>query len=207
MNHALRALARVAAFAQADVRPIGPEPLLRSLAVVAGIGDGEGSELDTLLRRKRAALRELKFAFADDEGAGGARGPPGGAAGAATVEYLAAAVALTRAHPVHGIVACPHSETAVNAAGIAFSGYPGLLARLTGTAEEGVFLMLVGGGLRIVHATLHLPLRQARAIIDDDPDLLFALGTALRATHREKDARTVFEELRQLEPRYPGLPE
>jgi len=60
---------RVAAFAQADVRPIGPEPLLRSLAVVAGVGDGDGSELDALLRRKRAALRELRFAFADDEGA------------------------------------------------------------------------------------------------------------------------------------------
>jgi hypothetical protein len=61
--------ARIAAFAQADVRPIGPEPLLRSLAVVAGIADGDGSELDALLQRKRAALRELRFAFADDEGA------------------------------------------------------------------------------------------------------------------------------------------
>ena len=98
------------------------------------------------------------------------------AAGAATVEYLAAAVALTRAHPVHGIVACPHSETAVNAAGIAFSGYPGLLARLTGTAEEGVFLMLVGGGLRIVHATLHLALREALARLT--PDRVEAAGVA-----------------------------
>ncbi len=56
--------ARVAAFAQAGVRPIGPEPLLRSLAVVAGVGDDE-----VAFRRERAALRELRFAFADDEGA------------------------------------------------------------------------------------------------------------------------------------------
>ncbi|HET6584217.1 MAG TPA: DUF1553 domain-containing protein, partial [Nannocystaceae bacterium] len=61
--------ARVAAFAQADVRPLGPEPLLRSLAVVAGVGAEDPSELGELLRRKRAALRELRFAFADDEGA------------------------------------------------------------------------------------------------------------------------------------------
>lgn len=61
--------ARVAAFAQADVRPLGPEPLMRSLAVVAGVGDEDPSELGMVLRRKRAALRELQFAFADDEGA------------------------------------------------------------------------------------------------------------------------------------------
>lgn len=56
--------ARVAAFAQAGVRPIGPEPLLRSLAVVAGVDDDA-----IAFRRERAALRELRFAFADDEGA------------------------------------------------------------------------------------------------------------------------------------------
>src|SRR6185503_4315194 len=45
------------------------EPLMRSLAVVAGVGDEDPSELGVMLRRKRAALRELRFAFADDEGA------------------------------------------------------------------------------------------------------------------------------------------
>jgi tetratricopeptide (TPR) repeat protein len=50
------------------------------------------------------------------------------------------------------------------------------------------------------------PLEQARAVIDDDPDLLFALGTAQRATHREAAARETFQRLRELEPRYPGLP-
>lgn len=98
------------------------------------------------------------------------------AAGAATVEYLTAAVALTRSHRVHGIVACPHSQTAVNAAGIAFSGYPGLLARLTGTPGDRVFLMLVGGGLCIVHATLHVALREALARLS--PDRVEAAGLA-----------------------------
>lgn len=49
-------------------------------------------------------------------------------------------------------------------------------------------------------------LEKARAIIADDPDLLFALATAQRATHRETAARATFAALRQLEPRYPGLP-
>ena len=53
------------------------------------------------------------------------------------------------------MVACPHHETAIHQAGIAFSGYPSLVARVCGVPEDDVFLMLVGGGLRIVHATLH----------------------------------------------------
>jgi len=83
------------------------------------------------------------------------------AAGQATVSYLEAALALSHGGCVRAIVGCPHSETAVNAAGIPFSGYPSLLARLTGTPEDRVFLMLVGGGLRILHATLHERLQGA----------------------------------------------
>jgi 4-hydroxythreonine-4-phosphate dehydrogenase len=76
-------------------------------------------------------------------------------AGAATVAYVRAAHAAVQAGLSRAIVACPHSETAVNAAGIRFDGYPGLLADLAGVPRDRVFLMLVGGGLRVVHATLH----------------------------------------------------
>ena len=82
-------------------------------------------------------------------------------AGAATVAYVEAALRLVRDGFARAIVACPHSETAVNAAGIAFSGYPSLLARLLGAPNDAIFLMLVGGGLRIVHATLHERLHDA----------------------------------------------
>jgi 4-hydroxy-L-threonine phosphate dehydrogenase PdxA len=85
------------------------------------------------------------------------------AAGAATVAYLAAAVDALRAGRARGIVGCPHSETAVNAAGIPFAGYPSLIARLAGVPADRVFLMLVGGGLRIVHVTLHESLSGALA--------------------------------------------
>ena len=76
-------------------------------------------------------------------------------AGVATVAYVKAALDLVRAGKARAIVACPHNETAVNAAGIAFSGYPELIAELCGLPQGRVFLMLGGGGLRIVHATLH----------------------------------------------------
>ncbi|HZZ52399.1 MAG TPA: 4-hydroxythreonine-4-phosphate dehydrogenase PdxA [Pseudonocardia sp.] len=82
-------------------------------------------------------------------------------AGAATVAYLDAAVAGLRAGIGDAIVACPHSETAINSAGIPFSGYPGLLATLAEVPADEVFLLLIGGGLHIVHATLHERLADA----------------------------------------------
>jgi 4-hydroxy-L-threonine phosphate dehydrogenase PdxA len=88
-------------------------------------------------------------------------GTPLAAGGQATVNYVAAAMRFVNDGHAAAIVACPHSETNVNAAGIPFSGYPSLLARLMNVPEDEVFLMLVGGGLRIVHVTLHERLHTA----------------------------------------------
>src|SRR5258706_15371347 len=88
-------------------------------------------------------------------------GTPLAAGGRATVDYVAPAGRIGDQGHASAIVACPHSETSVNAEGIAFSGYPSLLARLKNVPEDEVFLMLVGGGLRIVHVTLHERLHTA----------------------------------------------
>ncbi len=88
-------------------------------------------------------------------------GTPLAAGGRATVDYVAAAMRFMNDGHAAAIVACPHSETNVNAAGIRFSGYPSLLAHLKNVPEDEVFLMLVGGGLRIVHVTLHERLHAA----------------------------------------------
>jgi 4-hydroxythreonine-4-phosphate dehydrogenase len=85
--------------------------------------------------------------------------------GRATVAYVEAALNFVADGHAGSTVACPHSETNVNAAGIAFSGYPSLLARLKQVPEDEVFLMLVGAGLRIVHVTLHERLHDALARI------------------------------------------
>ncbi|MES4889665.1 4-hydroxythreonine-4-phosphate dehydrogenase PdxA [Streptomyces sp. NPDC096012] len=106
------------------------------------------------------------------------------AAGAATVAYLGEAVRAVKQGRARGIVGCPHSETAINAAGIAFSGYPSLLAGLSGTEADKVFLLLVGGGLRIVHVTLHEALSHALARLTPElvESAVLAAAGFLRAT-------------------------
>lgn len=98
-------------------------------------------------------------------------------AGAATVAYVTKAVALAQEKLVTGVIGCPHTETAVNQAGIDFSGYPGLIAKLTGTPEDEVFLMLVTEGLRVAHVTLHESVQSALNRLSTDRVIKASLAT------------------------------
>ncbi len=111
------------------------------------------------------------------EAAGFAPGTIDARAGAATVAYVREAVRLVNAGEVAAIVACPQSETAINRAGIAFSGYAGLLAQITRTPEDQVFLMLVAAGLRIAHVTLHESVRDALGRISTERVVAAGLAT------------------------------
>ena len=91
-------------------------------------------------------------------------------AGACTVACATAAIEAVRAGEFDAVVAGPHHETAIAQAGIPFSGYPSLVARVCGQPEGRVFLLLVGGGLRIVHVTLHESV--ARALARITPELI-----------------------------------
>lgn len=104
-------------------------------------------------------------------------------AGRATVAYLRAAMDAVGAGQARGIIGCPHNETAINAAGITFSGYPGLIAELSGLTEDEVFLMLIGGGLRIVHVTLHEQLSKSLGRLT--PDLVVAAAKTADAALRQ----------------------
>lgn len=97
-------------------------------------------------------------------------------AGRATIAYAKRAVDLALAGEVEAIVGCPQSETAINQAGIEFSGYPPLIADLTGTPRDRVFMMLAAAGLRISHCTLHESV--ATALSRLSPDLVVAAATA-----------------------------
>lgn len=101
------------------------------------------------------------------------------AAGRAMTEYVAAAMQLVGEGKAYAIVGCPHNETAVHQAGIPFSGYPSLIARLSGVPEDSVFMMFIGGGLRIVHATLHERLADGLARLSTD----LVVAAALAANH------------------------
>jgi 4-hydroxy-L-threonine phosphate dehydrogenase PdxA len=67
------------------------------------------------------------------------------------------------------VVAAPHSETAIHAAGVEFDGYPSFVARTAGLAPEEGILMLcfphAGREVRIAHVTLHTSVRHALAMI------------------------------------------
>ena len=138
-----------------DPNGIGPEIAVKAAKKFAGGG------IEPVLVGDEFVIREyggagLAIAPVDAlEAAGFSPGRIDPRAGAATVAYVREAVRLAAAGEIAAIVACPQSETAINSAGIKFSGYAGLLAQLTGTPEDKVFLMLVAAGLRIAHVTLH----------------------------------------------------
>ncbi len=56
------------------------------------------------------------------------------------------------------MVTAPVHKGVINDAGIAFTGHTEFLAELTGTKQ--VVMMLVGGGMRVALATIHLALRK-----------------------------------------------
>ncbi len=106
-------------------------------------------------------------------------GESGAACGRAILDYAAAAVDLARDGKVDGVVASPQTQQSIAAAGIAFDGYPGFVARRTGTDPDDVFMMLHTDTLRIVHTTLHVGIRAALELIDTD-----RVVRAVRATDR-----------------------
>lgn len=90
------------------------------------------------------------------------------------------------------VVAAPHSETAIHAAGIEFDGYPSFVARTTGLAPEDGILMLCfehgGREVRIAHATLHISVRDALRLITKERVLrtIRAVATALKSMGIDK---------------------
>jgi len=105
------------------------------------------------------------------------------AAGRSAIESATAAIQACRLGGFTAVVAGPHHETAIAQAGIAFSGYPSLVATVCGGSQDSVFLMLVGAGLRIVHTTLHESVEVALQRLR--PELIVAATRAgVRACHR-----------------------
>lgn len=134
-----------------DPRGIGPEVTAAALAEpVAGLDlitvgpDGTGVHADVVVGRW---------------GPTGDRAEAGRLAGAAVER----ATEMALAREVDGIVTAPIDKAALAAAGYPFPGHTEMLRSLTGAAE--VVMMMaaertwVGGPLRVVLATVHIPLR------------------------------------------------
>jgi len=89
--------------------------------------------------------------------------------GRASLAAARRAIRCALAGEAEAVVAAPQTERSIAAAGVAFDGYPSFVARETGTPVEDVYLMICfidnGREMRIVHATLHLSVREALALI------------------------------------------
>lgn len=86
-------------------------------------------------------------------------GGPTRESGAVALAAVELAVKLALDGMVDGIATGPISKEAIRLAGCPFAGHTELLAHLTGARD--VRMMLVTEGLRVVHNSTHVPLRQA----------------------------------------------
>jgi 4-hydroxythreonine-4-phosphate dehydrogenase/1,2-dihydroxy-3,5-cyclohexadiene-1,4-dicarboxylate dehydrogenase len=168
-----------------DPNGIGPEIVLKALAALDGdarvratvFGPRQVLERAAAVTGLQALLARLDLREAGAIDPSAARfGEVNAQAGASTVAAATAAIQACRAGEFDAVVAGPHHETAISLAGIPFSGYPSLVARVCGQPQGSVFLLFMGGGLRIVHVTLHESVATALARIT--PDLIVAATQA-----------------------------
>jgi len=98
------------------------------------------------------------------------------------LETLTSAVKGCMTGEFDAMVTAPVHKGIINDAGIPFTGHTEFLAELTRT--DNVVMMLVGGGMRVALATIHMPLRAV-------PDAITKPGieTTIRILHQDLVAR------------------
>ena len=89
--------------------------------------------------------------------------------GRAIIACADRAIRAALAGEYDAVVAAPHTEAAIHAAGIEFDGYPSFVARTCGLPSEDGILMLCfqhqGREVRIAHVTLHVSVAQALRLL------------------------------------------
>lgn len=178
----LRALMDPSVRKAIDLRVIGEAAVLRRHAEVCGLDVTLSDEFITVPGQPSVPLVTVS-SLADQSWRLGEVGPK---TGLACYRYACAGIELALRGEVSAVVAAPHTEAAVNQAGIDFRGYPGLVAQMTGTPLDRTFLMLMSPVYRVVNATLHISLKEATTVLDKalivtalgaTRDALVSLGT------------------------------
>ncbi|HET7191794.1 MAG TPA: 4-hydroxythreonine-4-phosphate dehydrogenase PdxA [Pseudolabrys sp.] len=124
------------------------------LNVVASAGEANFTDVDVdLLDARDGSNAPIKIGTVD------------AAYGRASLASASRAIKAALAGEVEAVVAAPQTERSIAAAGIAFDGYPSFVARETGTPVNDVYLMICFDQSRIVHATLHVSVREAVALV------------------------------------------
>ena len=132
-------------------RAAGLTPRLHVIAMPADADWSDGAI--NLLDARDGANAPVKFGTVE------------AAYGRASLASARRAIKAALAGEVEAVVAAPQTERSIQAAGIAFDGYPSFVARETGTPVDDVYLMICFDDVRIAHATLHVSVREAVALI------------------------------------------
>ena len=90
--------------------------------------------------------------------------------GKATLEYIKKGIEIIQGGGAKGMVTAPLCKKSMEEAGFSYPGHTELLAELTGTRDFA--MMFVGGNLRVVLVTRHLPLKEVASSLSKEKILL-----------------------------------
>ena len=141
--------------------------LRRALALVRASGDGPLIEVETIDAPEAAQPSARLIPCLKVAGVDVAAVRPGrveARAGAAAARWLVEAIDLARAGRVDAIVTLPLHKESLHLAGVPHPGHTEILAERCGVSDHAMMLYLPSdredrGGLGVIHATLHVPLR------------------------------------------------
>jgi len=97
--------------------------------------------------------------------------------GVAQALYIKEAVRLALERNLAGIVTAPINKEAINLAGYPYPGHTEMLADLTGSKEVG--MMIIGGPLRFMFATIHTAIKDLPALLTPE-----RIERAIRLCHQ-----------------------
>ncbi|MDP2168650.1 MAG: 4-hydroxythreonine-4-phosphate dehydrogenase PdxA [Thermodesulfovibrionales bacterium] len=108
------------------------------------------------------------------------RGMPSAEGGQASFSFIKKAVELALSKEVDAVCTAPISKESLRLAGLPWPGHTEMLAELTLTKDYA--MMLAGGGLRVILATIHTALRDVPVMITKERVLktILMAGTACR---------------------------
>jgi 4-hydroxythreonine-4-phosphate dehydrogenase len=194
----------IVAIATGDPAGIGPEISMkaaldgkvRALCRPIVVGDpdvvarhaqacGIGASIRVVERVQDAGTGDdlVLLACPSPELSGLAFGSNSAASGRGSLAAASKAIQAALAGEVDAVVAAPQNQTSIAMAGIEFDGYPSFVARETKLPPQDVYLMLCFSDIKIVHATLHVSVKQALAMITRER-VLHAITVADRTLKR-----------------------
>nr|HEX4317877.1 4-hydroxythreonine-4-phosphate dehydrogenase PdxA [Kofleriaceae bacterium] len=141
---------------------VGPEIVVRALSELGDLARGviiygDRGPLERAARACGVAMPDVPI-VGDGVGEHARAGQPDDACGAAQVGYLEAALAAAKRGELAALATAPISKTWAKRAGFAFPGHTEFLAARLDAPR--VAMMFAGPKLRVVLATVHVPLRE-----------------------------------------------